>query len=50
MATASAESDVVIADFGMSRFLPKNEGVLKTSCGTPNYVGKWSGFIPTRWD
>ena len=50
----SDPSDVVISDFGLSRFIPE-EGLLMTACGSPQYVspevllGKGYGPAVDMW-
>jgi calcium-dependent protein kinase len=40
-------SQIVVADFGMARYVPP-DGFLSIRCGTPAFVGKFSGFCPKQ--
>jgi serine/threonine protein kinase len=40
------DEKIKIADFGFSKAF--DESTLRTSCGSPNYVGAWLGHIYPR--
>jgi calcium/calmodulin-dependent protein kinase I len=45
--TKNMDSDITIADFGLSKLVNDNH-LLSTACGTPNYVGMQRNSIRSR--
>ncbi|KAJ3000202.1 hypothetical protein HDV02_000115 [Globomyces sp. JEL0801] len=39
------DSDLMIADFGLSKIIDDGDGFLKTTCGTPGYMAPAKSFI-----